>query len=395
MHEPIIALTSSATTSSRTLPKTKSQTSSRRLPRVVQLQRRDPQALLPEVGRVRVVRPRHGAADVGLVGGDHDPAERARPRGRPAWRPSSRRAGCRRVNGSLWSIDVALGHVAAEAPPRSRACPARRVAEHRDVLGLLEQHAVGVVDAEREVAALDEQRRARAALDDDAHALADRLQPAGDHRGEDRVVAGSAVSASGPCGAGRSCPRRRRRGRSVSGTTRSSWSPFDERRARRSPVPARHAGRRRAPRPPRSAPVERRYIRRARAAARRRCSRRPSCRELGRVPAAEHRRVQARSTSIGLPGRREAVELLVAAVERRLDPARPPASRSSSGNGDRHLVVLADVADVGGGDDARGRSGGTPSRVQRGHALRDASRRAARAPRRVERAPSGAVKLRT
>src|SRR5205823_9709451 len=62
------------------------------------------------------------------------------------------------------------------------------VAEHRDVLRLLDQHSVGGVDAEREVATLDEQRRPRTALDDDAHALADRLQPAGDDRGEDRVA---------------------------------------------------------------------------------------------------------------------------------------------------------------------------------------------------------------
>src|SRR5262249_457696 len=64
----------------------------------------------------------------------------------------------------------------------------RRVAEHRDVLRLLEQHPFVGVDAEREVAALDKERRAGGALDDETHALSDRLQAVRDHGGEDRIA---------------------------------------------------------------------------------------------------------------------------------------------------------------------------------------------------------------
>ena len=151
-----------------------------------ELERRDPQALMPEVGRVRVVRAGDGAADVGLVRRDHDPAEvlafvEDRLRHLPVRELVAARE---RV---VVQDDVALLHALPKGV-RDRPHPRRgRVAEHGDVLGLLEQDAVGVVDSEREVAALDEERRAGAALDHEAHALTDRLQAVRDDRGEDGV----------------------------------------------------------------------------------------------------------------------------------------------------------------------------------------------------------------
>ena len=154
----------------------------------VELERRDPQALLPQIGRVRVVGAGDGAADVGLVGGDHDPAELlALVEDRLGDLPVGElvATGVRVVVEN----DVTLEDVAPEGICDRAHAGRGRVAEHGDVLGLLEQDAVLVVDAEREVAALDEQRRAGAPLDHHAHALADRLQPVGDHGGEDGIGA--------------------------------------------------------------------------------------------------------------------------------------------------------------------------------------------------------------
>ncbi len=153
---------------------------------LVDLERRNPQRLLPHLPRLRVVAASHGAADIRLVTLGRCPGHQ---RFAMEYGPE----------GSHIVVLVAAGedivvqdHVArinlvAKKPDDLLARRLQGEGKHRDIFGLLEHVAIGVVEAGDEVARLVEDRRARGAQQGQAHFLGDRLEPPLHDRNQDRV----------------------------------------------------------------------------------------------------------------------------------------------------------------------------------------------------------------
>ena len=151
-------------------------------------ERRDPERLLPHLGRLRVVAARLRPADVRLV------ALRRRPRHEPPGVEDRAEHGDVVVLVSagedvVVEEDVTRTHVVAEGRDDRAARRLEREGEDRDVLGLLEDPPARVVEPGDEVARLVEDRRARRPEEREPHLLGDRPKPALQHRREDGIDA--------------------------------------------------------------------------------------------------------------------------------------------------------------------------------------------------------------
>ena len=159
-------------------------------PAHVELGRRDPDALLPDRARARVVAGHATAADVGVMALGHAPErDLALPEDRLEDR-DVRRVVVAAV-GVVEDEDVALVDVAREALGDRAHRVRRRAHQHRDVGRLRDQAQVAVEDRGHEVARLGEDRRAAGAQHRLADLAADGVQPVADDRGQDRVGRGS------------------------------------------------------------------------------------------------------------------------------------------------------------------------------------------------------------
>ena len=148
---------------------------------VVEAQRRDADALLPDLGRSRVVGAVRGAADVALV--------RAvdRPEHRPvALEDRHERGKVRQVVAAVIRVvqqeHVAGMDVVAEEVVHRLRSPWQRANVDRHVLRLGDQAAVDVADRRGEVAARIEDLRVGRAQHRLAHLLDDGMQPVLHHR---------------------------------------------------------------------------------------------------------------------------------------------------------------------------------------------------------------------
>ena len=150
------------------------------------LDRRDAQPFLPDFGRVRVVAAGDRAADVGLVPLDRGPGDE------PALEEH------RLVHRDVVVLvaeaehvvvedDVAGVDLVAEIALDVLAHRRQRERQDRQVLGLLQHAAFGVVEAGDEILGFAQDRRARRLLHRDAHLVGDRLERARVHRQQDRI----------------------------------------------------------------------------------------------------------------------------------------------------------------------------------------------------------------
>ena len=172
----------------RTFRTISSSTSCAQPPRLVQPERRNPDALLPDLGGARVVGAVRGAADVALV--------RAvdRPEGQPVAIEHRHERGqigqvVAAVVGVVEQEHVARPDVAAKVVVHRPRRPRQRADVDRHVLGLGDQAPFGVAQRGREIAARVDDLRVRGAQHRLAHLLGDRMQPVADHRDRDRVDA--------------------------------------------------------------------------------------------------------------------------------------------------------------------------------------------------------------
>ena len=188
--EPIIAARSPRKSRGwRTLSTIISSTSSRRPPCVVEPQRRDADAFLPDLGRAGVVGAVRGAADVALMRAvdrpEHQPVagEHRHEGGQVGQMVAA-------VIGVVEQIDVARPDVAPKNSCTAFAANGQRADMDRHVLGLGDQPAVGVADRGREIAARVEDLRVGGAQHRLAHLLDDGAQAMLDHRDGDRIDGG-------------------------------------------------------------------------------------------------------------------------------------------------------------------------------------------------------------
>ena len=153
---------------------------------LVDFHRRNAQRLLPDFLGVGIVAARHGAADIGLM---------ALHRG-----PGDQRAVVedRLIDGDVVVLvaerehvvvedHVAVVNVVAEIAHQVLAHRAEREGEDRQVLGLLQHVAVGVVEPGDEILGLAQDRRARGLDHGRAHLVGDRAEGAGQYRHQDRI----------------------------------------------------------------------------------------------------------------------------------------------------------------------------------------------------------------
>jgi hypothetical protein len=157
--------------------------------------RRDPQRLLPDLDRVRVVAAGNGAADVGLVALHRGPArELALEEHRLEHRDVVVLVAQREhvvVEEHVAFVDVAVEQLADVLAHRCQ-----REGQDRQVLGLLQHAAVLVVQARDVVLGFAQDRRARRLLHRDAHLVGDRLEGARVHRQQDGIDFHAATSRS-------------------------------------------------------------------------------------------------------------------------------------------------------------------------------------------------------
>ena len=146
-----------------------------KLPRFVQLDRRDAQALLPDFGCGRIVTAMGGAADVALMGTDDGPEQ-------PSFGIENRNKGCQvgqmaaAMIGIVKQYDVA-GTEILKALFDGQGCPRQRPDMHRNMIGLGNQAAPCVAYRQREIPAGIEYLRIGGAKHGFAHFLDDRTQP--------------------------------------------------------------------------------------------------------------------------------------------------------------------------------------------------------------------------
>ncbi len=150
------------------------------------LDRRNPQRLLPHLGGVRVVAAGDGAADVGLVSLDGG------PRDEPALeehRLEHRDVVVLVAEAEHVVVEDHVARVDLVAVVRLDVLAHRgeREGEDRQVLGLLQHPAVGVVEPGDEILRLAQNRRARRLLHRDAHLVGDRLEGPGVDGQQNRV----------------------------------------------------------------------------------------------------------------------------------------------------------------------------------------------------------------
>ena len=164
---------------------------------IVELERRDADALLPDLGGARVVGAMGGAADVALM--------RAvdRPEGQPLAVEHRHEGGeigqmVAAVIGVVEEVDVARADLAAEGVVHRFGRPGQGADVDRHVLGLGDQAALGVGQRGREVAARVDDLRVGGAQHRLAHLLGDRVQAVLDHRDRDRVDAALWSFGQGP-----------------------------------------------------------------------------------------------------------------------------------------------------------------------------------------------------
>ena len=153
---------------------------------VVELERRDPDALLPDLGRAGVVGAVGGAADVALMRAVDRPEREAlavehRDEG------GEIRQVVAAVVGVVEQIDVARADRAAKAVVHRFRRPGQRADVDRHVLGLRDQAALGIADGGREIAARVDDLGVRGAQHRLAHLLGDRVQAMLDHGDRDRI----------------------------------------------------------------------------------------------------------------------------------------------------------------------------------------------------------------
>ena len=156
--------------------------------RLVQPKRRNPDALLPDLGGARVVGAVRGAADVALMRAVDRPErqlltiEHRHERSQIGQMVAA-------VIGIVEQEHVARPHVAAEVVVHRTGRPGQRADVDRHVLGLGDQPPLGVAQRGREIAAGVDDLRVRGAQHRLAHLLGDRMQPVADHRDRDRIDA--------------------------------------------------------------------------------------------------------------------------------------------------------------------------------------------------------------
>ena len=163
------------------------------LPAHVELRRRDPDALLPDRARARVVARHATAADVGVMALGHAPeGDLALPEDGLEDR-DVRRVVVAAV-GVVEDEDVALVRRCPRSARRGPHRVRRRGHQHRDVGRLRDQAQVAVEDRGHEVARLGEDRRAARAQHRLADLAADGVQPVADDRGQDRGRSGVPIA---------------------------------------------------------------------------------------------------------------------------------------------------------------------------------------------------------
>ena len=154
--------------------------------RLIEPERRNPDALLPDLGGRRVVGAVRGAADVALM--------RAidRPERQPlAIEHRHERSQIRQVVAAVVRVveqeHVARPDVAAKVVVHRTRRPRQRADMDRHVLRLGDQAPLGVAQRGREIAAGVDDLRVRGAQHRLAHLLGDRMQPVAHHRDRDRI----------------------------------------------------------------------------------------------------------------------------------------------------------------------------------------------------------------
>ena len=159
---------------------------------LVELDRRDAQAFLPDLGGIRIVGAMRRTADVALMRAHHGPEQ-------PAAAGEHRHEGsdvgqmAAAVIGIVHQDDVAGRDVLEALLHRARR-PGQRADVDRDVIGLRDQPALHVADRQREIAAGIEDLRIGGAQHRLAHLGHDRAQPMLDDGTRDGIDGSGHVS---------------------------------------------------------------------------------------------------------------------------------------------------------------------------------------------------------
>ena len=154
----------------------------------VELDRRNAQPLLKDLGGAGIVAAMGGAADVALMGTDDGPQQ-------PPLAVEDRHKGgeIRQMTAAMIGIveqnDVARLDILEARFDRQRR-PGQRPDMHRDVIGLRDQATAGVADAERKIAAGIEDLRIGGAKHGFAHFLHDRAETMLDDGSRDGIDLG-------------------------------------------------------------------------------------------------------------------------------------------------------------------------------------------------------------
>ena len=143
---------------------------------LVELHRRDAQALLEDLGRVGSIRPRHTPADIAVVGDDHGEAEQPLP-GKDRLEHEDVGQVHAAVIGVVEHDHVAGKHVIAEAFDDHVHRIGHRTEVQRDGLGLAEDAPLGVADRHGIIEHVAHDRRARRAHDGIGHVVDDGVEP--------------------------------------------------------------------------------------------------------------------------------------------------------------------------------------------------------------------------
>ena len=152
---------------------------------LVELDRRNAQAFLPDLGRIGIIGAMRGAADVALMRADDGPEQ---PSGAVEHRHEGGdiRQMAAAVIGIVHQDDVARRDVLEALLHRERG-PGQRADMDRNVVGLRDQPALHVADRQREIAAGIEDLRIGGAQHGLAHLGHDRAQPMLDDGARDGV----------------------------------------------------------------------------------------------------------------------------------------------------------------------------------------------------------------
>ncbi len=141
---------------------------------LIELDRRDAQALLKDFGGAGIVGAMGGAADVALMGANDGP-EQALVAGEHRHEDGQIRQMAAAMIGIVEQDDVAGGYVLEPFLDRDRR-PGQRADMHRKVIGLRDQASADVANRQRKIAAGIEDLRIGGAKHGFAHFLHDRTQ---------------------------------------------------------------------------------------------------------------------------------------------------------------------------------------------------------------------------